>query len=227
MRLFGRPLRLVISDVDGVILDLVASFKKNLTAAAQQLGLPPEPIEQYLADVAAGSKRGYASLSEGIREFWPHLSKLASDEYVVCFRKIEYESPYPPIAGSVETIRWFCDRGVPVALCTTNDIPVLKRRMEAVGLPLSTFAALSTWESGTPKPDPRALDPIFAAIPVKREDAVFAGDWYPDLKTARGGGVRFVAVLSGGIPKSAFLEEGVPENHIISRLSDIRYLVVE
>ncbi len=83
----------------------------------------------------------------------------------------------------------------------------------------------STWESGYSKPDPKALDPIFAAVPVPREHAVYVGDWYPDVDTARVGGVRFIAVLSGGILRHACRREGIPEDHILARLHDLLRLV--
>jgi phosphoglycolate phosphatase-like HAD superfamily hydrolase len=60
---------------------------------------------------------------------------------------------------------------------------------------------------------------------MPREQAVYVGDWYPDVDTARGGGVRFIAVLSGGIPRHAFLREGIPEDHIIARLQDLLRLI--
>jgi hypothetical protein len=37
--------------------------------------------------------------------------------------------------------------------------------------------------------------------------------------------VRFIAVLSGGIPRHASLREGIPEDHIIARLQDLLSLV--
>jgi hypothetical protein len=87
------------------------------------------------------------------------------------------------------------------------------------------YAAASTWESGHPKPDPKVLDSIFTAIPAPKEHAVYVGDWYPDVETARGGGVRFIAVLSDGIPRHAFRREGIPEDHILARLHDLLRLV--
>jgi phosphoglycolate phosphatase-like HAD superfamily hydrolase len=63
------------------------------------------------------------------------------------------------------------------------------------------------------------------ALPVPRHHAVYVGDWYPDVDTARGGGVRFMAVLSGGIPRHTFLREGIPEDHILDRLHDLLRLV--
>jgi hypothetical protein len=37
--------------------------------------------------------------------------------------------------------------------------------------------------------------------------------------------VRFIAVLWGGIPRHAFLREGIPEDHIMARLQDLLRLV--
>jgi phosphoglycolate phosphatase-like HAD superfamily hydrolase len=106
-----------------------------------------------------------------------------------------------------------------------HDRPALAHRLQAAGVDPRRFAAASSEENEYPKPDPRALDPIFLAIPVPREHAVYVGDWYPDVDTARGDGVRFIAVLSGGIPRHAFLREGIPEDHIITRLHDLLSLV--
>jgi phosphoglycolate phosphatase-like HAD superfamily hydrolase len=87
------------------------------------------------------------------------------------------------------------------------------------------FAAASTCESSHPKPDPKALDAIFRAIPVPREHAVYVGDWYPDIDTAPCVGVRCIAVFSGGLPRRAFLQEGVSEEHIITGLRDLPSLI--
>jgi phosphoglycolate phosphatase-like HAD superfamily hydrolase len=225
MQLFGHPLQLVILDVDGVILDLMASFERHLEAAATQLQLPTAPIRAYLAAVRRGTRQSFASLPEAIQTWWPMLSQRDRRQFIECFRTIEREHPYPPVDGSLETIQWFRRQQLPVALCTSNDRQTLTHHLHSAGIDPEWFAAASTWESGFPKPDPRALDPLFLAIPVPREHAVYVGDWYPDVDTARGGGVRFIAVLSGGIPRHAFLREGIPEDHIIARLQDLPSLI--
>jgi phosphoglycolate phosphatase-like HAD superfamily hydrolase len=225
MQLFGQPLKLVILDVDGVIVDLMVGFASHLEAAAQQLHLPPEPIRHYFAAVHRGARQSYTHLAEAIEAWWPGLSRRDRQQFVPCFRAIERQHPYPPVQGSLEAIQWFRRQQIPVALCTTNDRQALASRLRAVGVEPEWFAAASTWESGYPKPDPRALDPIFAALPVPRKYAVYVGDWYPDVETARGGGVQFIAVLSGGIPRQAFLREGVPEDHVIERLQHLLSLI--
>lgn len=225
MRLFGHPLQLVILDVDGVILDLMAGFEAHLQAAAGQLHLATAPIRHYFAAVHRGERLSYTHLAEAIQAWWPAISPCDCRQFVEGFRTIEREHPYPPVEGSIETIGWFRRHQIPVALCTTNDRRTLADRLQSAGVNPGWFAAASTWESGHPKPDPRALDPIFAAVPVPREHVVYVGDWYPDVDTARGGGVRCIAVLSGGLPRHAFQRDGIPDDHILARLQDLPSLM--
>lgn len=227
MQLFGKPLELVILDVDGVLLNLLLCFQKNLEEAAAVSALPLDPIRQYFTGVAEGSRHHHPGLTEAVRDWWPHLSMTEADAFMRCFRETERLNPYPAIEGSIETIRWFSERGVPLALCTTNSGARLPSRLLAGGVDPSWFAVAATSDHPHSKPDPRCLDPIFATVPASRNHAVYVGDWYPDLEAARGGGVRFVAVLSGGIPRHAFIREGVPDDHIIERLAELPKLIQE
>jgi phosphoglycolate phosphatase-like HAD superfamily hydrolase len=210
MQLFGHLLQLVMLDVDGVILDLMADFERHLEATARQLHLPTAPIRQYLAAVHRGTRHSFASLPEAIQVWWPMLSQRDTRQFVECFRTLEREHPYPPVPGSLETIHGFRRQQILVALCTTNDRPMLTHRRQAAGVDPRWCAAASTWESGHPKRDPKALHPIFLAIPVPRQHEVYVGDWYLDVDTARGGRVRCITVLSGGIPATCLPTEGHP-----------------
>ncbi len=71
------------------------------------------------------------------------------------------------------------------------------------------------------KPDPAILWPIFKAIPVLKEHACYVGDWYADVEVAQAAEIRFIAVLSGEVPRHAFLREGIPDDHITDRLANI------
>ena len=225
MQFFGKPLRLVILDVDGTILDLWACFRQNLVTAAQRLSLPIEPIDEYLTNVRLGTIHGEAALSEGVRKFWPWLTLVQAHEYSAYFREEEQRTPYPPVPGAIEAIQWLRAQEIPIALCTTNDVPTLEYRLYAAGIDPLWFAATSTGEYQYRKPDPRAFDPIFEKLGADRETAVYIGDWYPDVEAARGAGITFVAVLSGGIPRHAFIHEGVPEDHIVEGLSNLPNLI--
>jgi phosphoglycolate phosphatase-like HAD superfamily hydrolase len=223
--LFGKLLKLVILDVDGVILDFFEKFRKNFTVAAQDCGLPVEPFLAYLARVNDGSGEAHASLGEGITAFWPKISKRRAKKFAKLFREEELQNPYPPVHGSVQMLHWLKDHGVLLALCTTNEKEVLEHRLRQVRVDPSWFAAISNGNSLHQKPDPRSVDLIFKKVPVPRSEAIYVGDWFPDMRAARGAWVRFFAVLSGGVPKHAFLREGVPESHILERLVDLSRLI--
>lgn len=226
MELFGKPLRLVILDVDGVILDLYACFQQNLERVASSVGLPHAPIRQYLSNVSLDRKRSGLTFHDGLRLMWPGISDGQVHEYVRCFREAERLNPYPPIHGSLETIQWIRARRLLLALCTTNEREVLRRRFATAGIAPEWFAYAVTGEAAYLKPDPRTFDALFTALAVPREQAVYVGDWYPDWDAARGAGVPFLAALSGGVTRQAFLREGVPEDRIIERLSDLPTLIV-
>lgn len=225
MQLFGKPLKLVVLDVDGVIIDVVDGLQRDLVRTAIRVGLPIGPLQRFFNAVAAGEEYWQASLQDGIRKFWPELSSEETLAFAWQFQDTRRQNPWPLLEGSTEVIQWFRQRGVPVALCTTNDRPTLEHQLLSVGVDLTWFTVFSTWECGTPKPDPRALDPIFEAVTVLRHHAVYVGDWYPDLEAARGAGVPFVAVLSGGIPRREFIKKGVSEDHILDRLADLPKLI--
>lgn len=224
-RIFGGPLELGIFDVDGVILHLVGFLKDNLIRTASTFGLSIDPIVRYFADVKEGLRRGHADLETGLSEFWPAINLEKRREFIAMFRTIERERPYPAIEGSVSTLYWLHQNGVSIALCTSNDILTLTYRMYSVGLDMSLFSALSTASNIYSKPHPKTLDTVFEKVPIPRQHAIYVGDWYPDLAVARSGQVRFLAVLSGGVPKDAFLSEGVPSDHILEKLSDIKTLI--
>jgi len=226
MELFGRPLTLVILDVDGVILDLYACFQKNLEQAASHVGLPHAPIQQYLSTVSLDRKRSGLTFHDWLRIMWPSISDGQVHAYVRCFRDAEGVNPYPPITGSLETIQWLRQQCLLLALCTTNEQDVLRRRFDAAGIEPEWFAYTITGEDTYLKPDPRTFDALFAVLGVSRDQSVYVGDWYPDWEAARGAGVPFIAVLSGGVTRDAFLREGVPEAHIIERLSDLPNIMV-
>lgn len=226
MKIFGNPLELAILDVDGVIIDFYARLQKNLIAAAESRGLPTGPVRSFIRDMKTGRVRLHAGLQEAVEEFWPVVPSCDRRRVAEKFRELEAQEPPSLLPGSVETIHWLRAHGAAVALCTTNERPVLERKFVAAGIKMSWFDAVSTRGNGYPtKPHAEALAPIFSRVAVRREHAVYVGDSFADVVTARGAGVKFLAVLSGGTPAHVFLTDGVPQNHILGRLADIRKLV--
>ncbi|MDP3770390.1 MAG: HAD hydrolase-like protein [bacterium] len=221
MHILGTRTDLIILDVDGVILDILAGLKKNLEITAEHFKLNPAPIAQSLTDIASGKTRIKGNARDSTRMLWPHVSERQISEFVEHFYEVEREHPYPLIPGSKETLWFFHHRGIPLALATNNPKDVLDWRLEDAGIDASWFAAITTKDDKYFKPHPKTFDPIFERIAVPRHNAIYIGDLQIDWDTARRTGVTFVAVLSGGVPRHAFVAEGVPDTHILPVLSHI------
>lgn len=224
MKFFGKEKKLLITDVDGVLLDLMACFPKNFCGAAKEFRVSTKPIKKYLWDVESGFTKGFASVSATIKMLYPNLNDLEIQKFKKIFHKKDSENPYPPVDGSRIIIKWF-SRSIKVAICTTKNLSDLKHHLEFAGFNMVWFSYISSWETGHPKPDPRALTIITDSLQIPKEKALFIGDWYPDWECAKSAGIEFAAVLSGGIPKHAFMREGVPEDHIFDTLFDIMQII--
>lgn len=221
MHIFGLPVDLVILDVDGVILDILKVLRKNLEETASALGLPLGPVAMSLEQIAQGKMRIKGNAHDSTRMMWPDLDDKGVDGFVDLFHQIERTRTYDPIEGSLETISFLREQGVAVALATNNPTDVLEWRLATAGIDPAWFAAVVTRDNVYFKPHPQTFDPIFEAVRISRNRALYVGDLQIDWDMARGAGVRFFAVLSGGVPREAFVDEGVPDTHIFSRLSDI------
>lgn len=228
MKLFGKPLELVILDYDGVVLDLMARYWDILASVATEKGYPLEPIEQYRLGHYNGTRRGSPRFRVVVQELWPHLSDEAAMAYYWAFRAEEERIGYPPVLGSIGAVRRLKERGLSVAVCSMNDERAMTWKLKMAELDVGSFDSVVTRErAGCDKPDPRILDPIFSDVPVPRSSAVYIGDWYADIELCRAASVPFIAVLSGGVPRHTFVEERVPKDHILERLADLPKLITE
>ena len=226
MKLFGKPVGLVILDFDGVVLDLMAKYWTILAATAETMHLPLEPIQQYREGHYNGTRKGSSRFSVVVRECWPHLSEEEAIAYYWRFRAEEERIGYSVVPGSVAAIGQLREYGVPVTVCTMNDERAMAWKLASAGMKPGMVDLIITRESaGYEKPDPRILDPAFQRFGVPAAAMWYVGDWYADIEVARDAGAEFIAVLSGGIPRHAFIREGVADDHIIGSLADLSQLI--
>lgn len=221
MHILGVRTDLIIFDVDGVILDILTGLKKNLEITAAHFKISLAPIAKSLTDIAAGIMRIKGNSRDSTRALWPHLSEDQITEFVEHFYEVERQYPYPLIPGSKETLWFFRHCRVALALATNNPKQVLDWRLKSAGIDASWFVAITTKDDAYFKPHPKTFDSIFEAANVSRHNAIYVGDLQVDWDMARAAGVAFVAVLSGGVPRHAFIAEGVPDTHILPALVNL------
>ena len=217
-----RELLLAIPDLHGVVLDK-HSLIENAYKAAKRAGLSLLRLWVYICFLKLGKRQARSNLEESFEEVWPGTSHEKKDRFIRCFREEMIRNPCRLIEGSAETIYWLRRRNVEVVFCSGGERELLEYNLDFVGLDPRSFP-LVTVEDGV-KPDPRLLERVFQMVSVPPENSIYFGDTPSDLKLVRGWPTLFFPVLSGFTPRRVFLQNGVPENRILNRFSDIRALI--
>ncbi len=227
MKIFGNSLKLVIVDLDGVLLDLLAKFQKNMEQVATHLGLSIDPIQAHLKSMSEGGSIGHPLLDGTLSILWPGISSKQKERFISLYVEAEQNNPLEVFPGSIATLQWLRSNGVYTAVATNNNITDFHRKLRDSSIDPDIFDAISTASSGFYKPDPRMLTCVLEELQASREEAIFVGDWYPDIECAQRARIPFVGVLSGALKTKAFVERGVSANHLVPYFTDLRSLVVE
>lgn len=216
-----KDTKVVILDWDGVIGALGEHFLSHLEAAALQCNFSLDPIRSWMGDMWTGKRTGAFRLRENIKLFWPAITQDEITVFIKELEAIEEAHPYPLLLGSKEAIIRLRKEGVVLALCTANSIRTLRWRFASTGIRRKWFKIISNPDTtGVAKPHPFALQYILNAVGVSTKQALFVGDWAPDLEAAKAsGGVPFIGVTSGSWGKKPFLKAGVPKERIFENLA--------
>lgn len=221
MKFFENEKRLVILDVDGVILD-VRQFEFHFVDVAREHHLPVDRFLKYWKNIEEGAEKPWPDLNSAMKEFWGIEDQELVNSFVRSLLEKEINDPYPPVWGSVEAIASFRAGGLSVALCTSRPAQALDKALGWIGMKRDWFVAVSARECGYSKPDPRIFAPIFAEVQVPEEQVVYVGDFEADFEAARAAGIDFAAVLSGLVPRHSFISAGVPSRCIFDNLFQLQ-----
>ncbi|MBI2046347.1 MAG: HAD family hydrolase [Parcubacteria group bacterium] len=220
-RVDWKHIKLIICDWDGVITVLGELFRRNLERAACECELSLAPVREVIDGIWAGEIEGEHTLRGNIRKMWPAISEQHIKKYIRALEVAEKEHPYPRIPGSASALKKLKKKEIRLALCTANSRHLLDARFESVAFCSELFDVISTpdnFSAGVGKPHPYALEYILKKTGFKKEQALFVGDWTPDLLAARAAGVLFIGVRSGGMSEDALISKGVPKEHIFKNL---------
>lgn len=213
----AKPLRLVLFDVDGTLVDSRWSIVAAMTAGYEAVGLvPPEP-EAVRRIVGLSLDEALEAMSPGLdlrqRE---EVARAYCHAYLALGRSRELREPlYDGVLGALDALE---NAGVLLGVATGKSRAGLDAVLERHGL-TRRFVTLQTADQGRGKPHP---DMVLRALEETGADAaaaVVVGDTSYDMLMARSARTGALGVTWGFHPAEELAEAGA--HAIVEETGDI------
>ena len=202
----GDPLRLVVFDMDGTLIDSQHHIIASMTRAFSENGFAaPDP-----ASVRAGVGLPLETI---IRSLLPEQEPDVYERLVVTYRddhrdKLDRGERHEPLMpGAREVIERLDAAGYLIALATGKGTRGARHALEVHGL-IDYFVSIQTANTAPGKPHPGMLLQAMDAAGAEASDTVMVGDTVYDLETARNASVASVGVTWGYHERDALQSYG-------------------
>src|ERR1035438_1254575 len=189
-----RPIRALIFDLDGTLIDSKRDLIHSVNAMLNELGrerLDQETISGYighgapmLVSRALGGHAQGEELRKGLQFFLAYYEE----------HKLDSTCGYPGVA---ETMVELTGKQVPMAVLTNKPVRISVRILEGLGLAKYFRVVYGGNSFETRKPDPFGANKILGEFGVAPGEAMIVGDSEVDVQTARNVGTTAVAVNYG------------------------------
>ena len=207
----SKPLKLVIFDLDGTLVDSVSDLKCALDLMHLELNMATASIEQVRAWVGNGAEllvrralsyRLDVDVSDGVG-LEIGLFETAYASFLRHYALVNGQSS-SCYDGALSLIERLKSEGIRVSIVTNKPsrftLPLLKK------LSISVDVVVSGDTLVRKKPDPMPLNECLRQLGVPAENAVMVGDSVNDISAAKAANIASVAVSYGynhGIPMSS------------------------
>jgi phosphoglycolate phosphatase len=186
------PLRLLVFDWDGTLMDSAARIVSSMQAAMRELGVRA-PAESRIREIIG------LGLHEALDALFPSAPGELRGRLAECYRHyflVADQTPARLFPGARETLTALRGRGYLLAVATGKGRQGLDRALEETGL-VALLDATRCADEALSKPHPQMLLDILDRLGVRPHEALVIGDTEYDLLMARNAGVAAVAVCYG------------------------------
>lgn len=216
---------LIIFDVDDVLIENAAVFRKNTITAATTVRLDVDVLEEYFEGIHAGTQTPISPVKRLCEFLWSNAPASKHSAFVRIYQMHSRATQYHEVPCARAMLLQLQMNKVPMAICSNAHYEGLAARFSGARIPHSLFTHVAHPQNGFAKPDARAFDGIFASHPARRERTIFVGDMITDFETAQNAGTQFVGVLTGLTSRETFIRAGVNKTHIIHSVADLPKLL--
>lgn len=212
-----HPIRLVIFDLDGTLIDSRRDLAQSVNATLRNFGrseLPEEVIATYIGDGAGmlvrralGDPDDEAIVDEALEYFLAYYR----------IHKLDHTTVYDGVFEALDAIR-AAQPTLPMAVLTNKPVRPSRDICSHFGLDRYFFQNYGGNSFHTKKPDPLGLNTLIAeasalnGLPISPAETVMIGDSDVDVLTARNAGAWSIGCTFGLSPHTL---EAAPPNALV------------
>ena len=208
------PVRALIFDLDGTLIDSKLDLIHSVNAMLRELGRTPLADETISGYIGRGAPQLVAqALGNGASD---EEQKQALKFFLSYYEehKMDTTRAYPGVAETLEELA-----GLPMAVLTNKPARISVRILHEMGLAKYFRAIYGGNSFETKKPDPLGAMTILSEFGASPQEAMLVGDSEVDVQTARNAGTLAVAVNYGfGVHDRA----AHPADIYLDRFTDLR-----
>jgi len=195
-----QPLKLIVFDWDGTLMDSEARIVACLSAALNDIDLPDQPDEQLKNVIGLG-------LKEALQQLHPQGNDKEHQQLTDRYRYHFLESskiPSPMFDGAQALLENLNQQGYFLAVATGKGRLGLDKVLDESGMG-RFFHYTRCADETRSKPHPQMLEEIIAFCGVESDEAIMIGDTEYDLQMANHAGTHALAVSYGVHDKQRLL----------------------
>lgn len=187
------PVRAMLFDLDGTLLDSAPDLVRSLNWVRESEGLGPVSLKEYSRFASKGAvgllKAGMPQTDERRFETWRRrfLTHYADNS---CIDSRLYD-------GIPELLEALAQKGIPWGIVTNKTESLTWPIIESLGLRQAVGTVVCGDTLKCKKPDPEPVLLACRELGSAVEDTVFVGDDVRDIEAGRAAGTRTAAVLYG------------------------------
>jgi len=213
-----KNIRLIIFDLDGVLLDssdaIVITFNKVL----ENHSLPKKSSKFVKSMIGM-------HLYDMFKRVDPNLDKknlkILFNEYVEAFPNICL--PYCRLLPHAKEVLKFYHGKKKISLATTKNAEVTRIILKELGVLQYFDLIMGFYEVSNQKPNPEIINKTLNKLKIKPENAVMVGDTTLDIEAGKNAGVYTIGITTGTHSREE-LESAKPD-YIVDNLNQIKRII--
>ena len=194
-----KPLKAVLLDVDGTLVDSNDAHAQAWLEVLQRNGFPVtfEWVRELIGKGGDKLVPEVTGLEDG-----SHEAKRLAKERSALFSR-DYLPQLRPFPGAQALLRRLHERGLTLVVASSANEDELRPLLEVCGALPFIQHRTSSDDANHSKPDPDIVQVALGKAGCSPGEAVMLGDTPYDVQAAAKAGVRTIALRSGGHPDSA------------------------